>query len=214
MEFRISIVLEVPDEDGPRPTILLSVRYPDEYPDRLPHLDILAPPNAPPHPHFSLSTDRDGLLCSLAEKAEESIGMAMVFTLVTALKELAEALVEDRLAAASRSLEEKALEAEREDNRKFQGQLVTPEAFLAWRSRFLTDMAEAKAREEDERAAEMKKAKIKEPVRLTGRQLWERGLVAKADEEEVAGRDDDDYDDDVGDEAAPAEGMAKLKIAN
>ena len=61
----------------------------------------------------------------------------------------------------------------------------------------LKEMEEQKQRDEDDRLAELKKAKIKEPTRLTGRQLWERGLAGKVEEE----------DDDV-----PIEGVEKLKV--
>jgi hypothetical protein len=204
-ELRISILLDVPGEKGPQPTVLLNVRYPDDYPDRPPHLDILAAPNAPLHPRFSVAADRDALLEQLATTAEENVGEQMVYTLVMTLKEAAEALIEERRAETERVREEVAREAEREENRKFQGQLVTPEAFLKWRAGFLAEMAEKKAREEEERAAEMKKAKIKDPTKLTGRQLWERGLAGRGDE-------DEDDGEDAGE--APVEGIAKLQVAN
>ncbi|KAJ3490756.1 hypothetical protein NLG97_g5723 [Lecanicillium saksenae] len=43
-EFRISIALDIPDfpEDEEPPKFLLSVRYPEEYPDVAPNLEILA----------------------------------------------------------------------------------------------------------------------------------------------------------------------------
>ncbi|KAI0014657.1 RWD-domain-containing protein [Xylariomycetidae sp. FL0641] len=69
--------------------------------------------------------------------------------------------------------------------------------FMKWREGFLAEMEERRRREEEERAAELKKARVKEPVRLTGRQLWERGL---------AGKGEDDEDD------VPTEGVERLKV--
>ena len=59
-EYRVSITLDIPDEDGGTaaaadaeedapspPVMLLTVRYPEDYPDKEPHLDLSAPQNAP-----------------------------------------------------------------------------------------------------------------------------------------------------------------------
>lgn len=146
-------------------------------------LDLQTPQNstAPPHPHFSLNDDKAQLLASLDETIQENIGIAMIFTLVSALKDGAEQLVADRKAAKEKEHEERALAAEREENKKFQGTPVTPETFVKWRDNFLREMEEIKVRQEEERLAELKKAKVKEPVKLTGKQLWERGLAGKTD---------------------------------
>ncbi|KAH7031607.1 RWD repeat domain-containing protein [Microdochium trichocladiopsis] len=205
-EYRISIVLDLPDNllDPPvePPTMLLHVRYPDDYPDVAPHLD-LSPPqnNTSPHPFFSVAGDKEQLLEGLQATVDENLGMAMVFTLVSAVKEAAEQLVLDRKEAAVRVQEEKAAEAEREENKKFQGTPVNPETFMKWREDFLREMEEVRIREEDERLAELKKARVKEPVKLTGKQIWERGLAGKGDE--------GDEDDVPGLE----EGVDKLKVA-
>lgn len=123
--------------------------------------------------------------------------MAMVFTLVTTLKEAAEQLVLDRREVVAKVREEALLAAEREENKKFHGTPVTPETFWKWREGFLKEMEEKRLNEEEEKLAELKKAKVKEPVRLTGRQLWERGLVGKVDEDE---------------EDIPTEQIEKLKV--
>ncbi|KAI1650511.1 RWD-domain-containing protein [Daldinia loculata] len=203
-EYRISIKLDLPDDnnddetDEP-PTLVLHVRYPDDYPDEAPILDLSPPQNAVPHPHFSVASDKAQLLKGLEDTIQENMGMAMVFTLVTTLKEEAEQLIAERRAAAAQVHEEAMLAAEREENKKFHGTPVTPETFLKWREGFLKEMEEKQRREEEEKLAELKKAKVKEPVRLTGKQLWERGLVGKIDE----GEDDD---------GIPVDQVDKLKI--
>lgn len=168
--------------------MILTVRYPEEYPDKAPHLELSPPQNAPSHPYLNLAEDKTELLEGLQATIEENLGMAMVFTLVSSLKEAAEQLVADRKEEAAKVHEEKVLAAEREENKKFHGTPVNRETFLKWRDDFMKEMEEIRVREEEERLAEMKKAKIKEPVKLTGRQLWERGLAAGGVEEE--GEDD------------------------
>ncbi|KAH8179669.1 RWD domain-containing protein [Sarocladium implicatum] len=197
-EFRISVVLDVVDDDEP-PSFLLNVRYPEDYPDVAPQLDLLSPANVQPHTHFDISEDRDQLLASLEETIQDNLGMQMVFTLYSSVKESAEQLIQERKDAVLREQEEEALAAEREENKKFEGTAVTRESFLAWREKFQQEMEEAEIREEEERLAELKKARVKEPVKLTGKQLWERGLAGKGDE-----GDEED--------GMPIEGVENLKV--
>lgn len=180
--------------------MVLTVRYPEDYPDKAPNLDLSpADDGGARHPQFGVAEDKDELLRALEPVVEENLGMAMVFTLVATLKEEAEQLVERRRQAAVRAQEEVQAAAEREENKKFHGTPVTRETFLQWREGFIREMEEEQRREEEEKAAEMKKARIKDPTKLTGRQLWERGLARGEDEAEA--------------DAAPAEEMDKLKVS-
>lgn len=130
--------------------------------------------------------------------------MAMVFTLVSALKESAELLMAERVNAIHAQKEVEAAQAEEEENRKFEGQAVTPESFLEWHAKFRKEMEEEEQRKREEKEAEERKNKkpsaiAKDEKKLTGKQLWERGLAGKAD------FDEDDED------AMPA--VEKMKIA-
>ena len=186
------------DDDEP-PSFLLNVRYPEDYPDVAPQLDLLAPAYAQSHTHFDISEDRDQLLASLEETIQDNLGMQMVFTLYSTVKESAEQLIQERKDAVLAEQEEVARAAEREENKKFEGTAVTRDSFLAWREKFLKEMEDAENREEEERLAELKKARVKEPVKLTGKQLWERGLAGKGDE-----GDEED--------GMPVEGVENLKV--
>jgi len=123
------------------------------------------------------------------------MGMAMVFTLVSALKDNAELLIAERQAAMQALKDVEAAKAEEEENRKFHGTAVTRETFLEWRERFRKEMAEAEERRRGEKEADDKKKRVKTEERLSGKELWERGLVGKVD-------DDIDDDDDDGEEDA------------
>ncbi|KAK3299103.1 RWD domain-containing protein [Chaetomium fimeti] len=200
-EYRIAISLDLLDDESEPPVILLTVRYPEDYPDKAPLLELAAPQNSTPHEYLNIAEDKDQLLQDLEAVVEENIGMAMVFTLVSAVKEAAEQLVEERKAAAAKVQEEAALAAEREENKKFHGTPVNRETFLSWREGFLKEMEEIRIREEEERAAELKKARIKEPTKLTGKQLWERGLA-------TAGQEENDED------GVPTDDVQKLKVGD
>lgn len=206
-EFRISILLDIINDDGDDsqpPTIILQVKYPDDYPEVPPSLDLLGVPNAPVHPYFSISSDKQTLIDGLAETIEENMGMAMIFTLVSTLKDNAEQLVAERQ-AGTRLEQEKKLEAlEREENKKFHGEAVSAESFMRWREGFRKEMEEARIRDEElEEAAEKKRNKGKDAViLLTGRQLWERGMAGKVEEEEEGDEDQ-----------ATVEGVEKLTVS-
>ena len=192
--YRISIALDVPDDQQDEPTeppvILLNVAYPDAYPDVGPHLDITSPPNAAKHPQLDVADDKAELLEALQPMIEDSLGMAMVFTLVTTLKEAAESLISERLQKAEAVRDSELRQKEEEENRRFHGALVTREKFIEWREKFRKEMQEKERKQKEEEEAEDKKKKAGKPdeKRITGRQLWESGLVGKG-EEDVEGED-------------------------
>jgi hypothetical protein len=154
--------LDVTNRDGDEtepPTLILQVSYPEDYPDVAPGLEIMTPPNAPKHPHLDIQEDRALLHEALDPSIEENMGMAMVFTLVSTLKDSAELLIAERQAAVQALKEVEAAKAEEEENRKFQGTAVTRESFLEWRERFQAELAEEERRKREEKEAEEKKKK-------------------------------------------------------
>ncbi|KAJ5779470.1 hypothetical protein N7457_007190 [Penicillium paradoxum] len=199
--YRVSITLDTLEYEGDeteQPVICLEVAYPEEYPDVGPNLNITSPPNAVKHPRLDIQEDREQLLESLLPTIEENMGMAMVFTLVSALKESAELLITERANAIQAEMDKVAAKKEEEENRKFHGTPVTVESFLEWSAKFKKEMEEKELRLREEKDLEDKKKRIiKEEKKLTGRQLWERGLVKG------------DYDEEDED-ALPA--VDKLKV--
>ena len=178
--------------DTAKATIILNVQYLPNYPDEAPRLDITQPPNAPKHPYLDIQEDKSRLLDSLTDTIEENLGMAMVFTLVTVLKDSAELLITERQNAKQALAEIEAAKVEEEENKKFQGEAVTRETFLAWREKFRKEMAEEAKRKEEEKELEDKKKRIaKDEKKMTGRELWESGLVGKVDEDDEDGEEID-----------------------
>jgi hypothetical protein len=118
--------------------------------------------------------------------------MAMIFTLVTVLKDSAELLITERQNAKQALAEVEAAKVEEEENKKFQGEAVTRETFLAWREKFRQEMAEeAKRREEEKELEDKKKRIVKEEKKLTGKELWQQGLVGKVDDDDEDGEEVD-----------------------
>lgn len=204
-EYRISMLLDIPtrEEDDEPPTILLNVRYGEAYPDEAPMLDITAPPNAPKHEHLDIHEDKAQLLQALQPTIEENMGMAMVFTLYSTLKDEAESLMISRQNAVHEAHEQELRKAEEEENRKFEGEKVTPDSFKKWQAEFKQEMAELKQRQKEQAEAEEKrKTRGKaEEKRLTGKQLWEQGLAGKGGDE-----DEDEGEDAITDQ------MKKVKV--
>lgn len=166
-------------------TLLLTVTYPPAYPDEPPILDLSLPLNASKPQYLDLALDRLHLLSSLDDTITENLGMAMVFTLVTTLQESIENLIRSRIAEVQRAKDREAAEAEAKENAKFEGERVTRESFLKWREMFRAEMAMRE--EEEERAkkeGEGKSRGIRKEEKMSGRELWEKGLVGKEVEEE------------------------------
>lgn len=193
-EYRVSIALDVKteeDEDEDAPIIILNVRYPEAYPDEAPMLDVTTPPNAAKHEHLDIQEDKARLLDALQPAIEENMGMAMVFSLVSTLKDAAELLISERQQAIQAQKDFEAQQAEAEENRKFEGEKVTRESFLAWQDKFKQELAEEQAKKAAELEAEERKKRggRVEEKKLTGKQLWQQGLAGNTVDEDEEGED-------------------------
>jgi len=135
---------------------LLKFSFPDTYPDVAPEIDI---------------EDDDGIDDDVLEEfksallavAEENLGMAMVFTIVSAgiewLGEKNDQLKREAEEEKQRIKEEE----EEEERRKLEGTKVTIESFLAWKAEF-------DAEKDTERKA--KEAAKKDKNKKSGRELF------------------------------------------
>ncbi len=109
----------------------------------------------------------------------------MIFTLISALKDAAEALITTRLDDRHAEEDRERAKAEEAENAKFHGEAVTRERFLAWRNRFQNEMREREEnskRAEEEGMGKRELARLKE-FKMTGRELWEKGLAGKVEED-------------------------------
>ncbi|RPB28426.1 RWD-domain-containing protein [Terfezia boudieri ATCC MYA-4762] len=189
------------DADEPTPpTLLLTVKYPSTYPDAAPDLDLSLDPSCP-RGVFDFPSDRDSILTDLPSTIGENLGMAMVFTLVTTIKDAAEQLIQARVDAIEKAREDVIRQEEEKEMAKFKGTPVTRETFMAWREKFRAEMEELKRKREKDREDEdkAKRGNAAQAVaaaeamkkRMTGKQLYQSGTVGKDDDIEVDGEEVD-----------------------
>ncbi|XP_047213372.1 RWD domain-containing protein 1 [Girardinichthys multiradiatus] len=157
--FTITVMSDAA-ENGDTVEATLKFTYVAKYPDEPPLWEIYSQENLE-------DGDMEDILTLLNQQAEENLGMVMIFTLVTAVQEKLNEIVD---AMKNRREEEKLRkekEAEEAEKVAFQGTVVTIENFLAWKAKFDLEMAEfrQKKQKEEEQAGKPK---------LTGKQLFER----------------------------------------
>lgn len=116
-------------------SVTVRFSYTEKYPDEVPLIEISESDN--------LEDDQiNEMLEFLHKQAEENVGMAMVFTLVSAIQEELTTLVEQTKQRRIDAEERRKKEEEELEQKKFEGTVVTIENFLAWKAKFDAEMAE------------------------------------------------------------------------
>lgn len=154
--------IEIKGDAGDRPedeamSVTLKFTYVPQYPEEGPLIEAEESENL-------TDEDIEALMAVLKEQVEENLGMAMIFTLVSAASEWLNQHSDDK---QIREEEAKRLQKEREEEAervKFEGTRVTVECFLAWKDKFDAEMAEIKNREKQNTTS----------LKLTGRELFEK----------------------------------------
>lgn len=189
--FSIKLSLDTPSDR--KHSLLLDVKYPAEYPEVVPELDIIIPDeeDEEEYEESDESEDEDAnetklmlnlsesiefdssdigqLLSKLEEEAELQVGMPSVFALATQLKDEAEMLFQNKLEKTQKKFDEDALAKEMEEQKKFHGTKVTKDSWNEWRNNFREEM---KIAEKDlEHFNQMHNGK------LSGREIFEKGLA-------------------------------------
>lgn len=189
--YTILISLDAPSDR--KHLALLEVRYPANYPEEVPNLDIQTfveeeaveenlDSEDETERFVSLSEqiefDKDDialLLTKLNEVAEINIGMPSIFALAALLKDETELLFQAKLDGAQAKYDKELLAREAEEQKKFHGTKVTKESYAQWRNVFRAEMQVEK--KDAERFARMHNGK------MTGREIFEKGLAEESDDE-------------------------------
>uniref|UniRef100_A0A060SXU6 ARAD1A07436p n=1 Tax=Blastobotrys adeninivorans TaxID=409370 RepID=A0A060SXU6_BLAAD len=179
--FNIHIALDT----APVRHLILHIEYPDEYPQVVPTIAVEASDGSylgheeddegdedqADGPAFEFEPeDIKALSQQMVDNAEENVGMPSVFTLASLLKEAAEEMYGDKVKEHEKQKEREILIQEEKEQAKFRGTPVTPESFAKWREGFRKEMG-------------LDKPADSACTKLTGREIFERGLN-KDDEEE------------------------------
>ncbi|KZO91706.1 RWD-domain-containing protein [Calocera viscosa TUFC12733] len=184
-ELKIRVEPDVPSSSDPL-ILSLHVKYPPAYPSEIPELELEELEGE------LTDLERETLLDGLRLAGEDSLGMAMVFTLVTHLQSSMSTLVQGRVEELQRVEQEKArIEAEAEAHRT-RGTAVTATSFAEWKEHFNAQMRRRTDKDEEERMRGMTPKEREEfrrsKTKLTGRQLFERDRNL-GKEEEVLGEE-------------------------
>ncbi|KAG0211513.1 RWD domain-containing protein 1, partial [Mortierella sp. GBA43] len=141
--------------------------------------------------------------------AEESLGMSMVFSMVSTAKDTLTETIQNNKLRREREEQERVQREYEEEERRKAGTRVTVESFLKWKTAFDNEMAE---KERLEKGTRKDDPRLLKP---TGRQLFERGHSLAASDaafveegdvdvdislferEEDVQQDDDDDENDV-----------------
>lgn len=192
-----------------RHTLILDIKYPTQYPEVVPEISVTTNDDASDEEEEELSDeenesdeddedtrevkralhmseqveftslDLEQLEKRLYAEAETQIGIPMAFALASQLKEEAESRFGQILDAMNAAHERRSREREMKEQEKFNGTKVTKELFLEWREKFRKEM-KLEEWEEAKRLA-MHNGK------LSGRQIFERGLAGAEDDDLVEG---------------------------
>ncbi|XP_017544059.1 RWD domain-containing protein 1 isoform X1 [Pygocentrus nattereri] len=156
--FTITVTSDAGENDE-TVQVTLKFTYVEKYPDEPPLWEIHSQENLE-------DSDTEDILTLLKQQAEENLGMVMIFTLVTAVQEKLNEIIDQIKSRREEEKQRKEREAEEAEKQAFQGTVVTIENFLSWKARFEQEMAE------------LKRKKMKEDdsgkSKLTGKQLFER----------------------------------------
>ncbi|KAL1928607.1 hypothetical protein VTP01DRAFT_2393 [Rhizomucor pusillus] len=159
-EFKIAIYPDEQDEESPC-ALDLHVKYTAKYPDELPEFSIQVTQGELSDAHKNRIVD------ALKTAGEDSLGMAMIFTMASLAKEELNLMMDDIKRIRAEAEEERIRKIEEAENAKFHGTKLTVERFMEWKAKFEKELAE---KESEEKKARLKELKGK----LTGRQLFEQ----------------------------------------
>jgi hypothetical protein len=175
---------DVEDEDDMQPAMEMLFAHTPNYPDEAPHFKVRSV--------RGLSDQEiSQVQALLQEQVEQNLGMAMIYTLLSAAQEWFQNK-QTAPAAEDPEVARKRAEAEEEARRaaaRAHGHMVTIEVFMEWKAKFDAEMALAKAALKDT-------AKEEKAGRLTGKQWFMQGdgLISEKGTEAGALSEDDEED--------------------
>ncbi|CAI5438026.1 unnamed protein product [Caenorhabditis angaria] len=159
-------------------TVELGIKFTENYPDEIPEITI-----------DGIDEEFEEIrIFEAIEKmkavAEENLGMVMVFAIVSAMQEEIGELLNVKKAEKDKVLEIEKEAKEAESRKKFEGTVVTPDSFRAWKEKFDAERKAANESAEKERLAAL-------AGRLTGRQLFLKDATLNLSDMTLIGAQDE-----------------------
>ncbi|EPY49823.1 RWD domain-containing protein [Schizosaccharomyces cryophilus OY26] len=169
------------------PSVIFIATLSDEYPNEIPDTKIRFSP-----PHRWLGEEQLKRLQEVVnQNAQECLGMAMIFSLCSILKEEVNIVLSEQCEKEEKEIEDIQNREIELENEKFQGTPVTVESFMKWKKEFDIWREEEIRKENEEKLREALNATSNTNARkailekkLTGRQLFERNMVKVDDSED------------------------------
>jgi hypothetical protein len=110
---------------------VIKITFGEQYPNEIPEFEVAS---------AFLSEQELSIVCaSLQDQSKDFLGMAMVFSMVSFLKEQVESVLGERLQREEAERERIKAEKQEIENLKFMGTKVTKESFLEWRRKFVEE---------------------------------------------------------------------------
>ncbi|KAK8854516.1 hypothetical protein IAR55_003255 [Kwoniella newhampshirensis] len=189
----VQIRIEPDEPSSSHPLSLnLIVSYPPTYPDTIPEFSLEEREDDDEDEEGEGSGElkegeEETILEQLRAVAEESLGMAMTFTIASAAKEALGVLISERIRKEKEEDDRRAAAYEEAEAKRTRGTPLTPEAFNKWRKGFMAELKAKREKEEEERVRTMLPKEREEwkrrRDRLSGRQLFETSQTLAASDE-------------------------------
>ncbi|KAE8602625.1 hypothetical protein XENTR_v10014057 [Xenopus tropicalis] len=163
--FSITVTSEAGEnEENVQVTIKFS--YVESYPDEAPVYEIVSQENLE-------CTDTSSLLSLLKDQAQENLGMVMIFTLVSAVQDKLNEIVDQIKTRKEEEKVRKEKEAEEAEKVRFHGTPVTIENFLSWKAKFDAEVCEMKKKrqKEEEQSGKNKLTGLEQHVSVRVKQI-------------------------------------------
>ncbi|CAK8678857.1 RWD domain-containing protein 1-like [Clavelina lepadiformis] len=172
--FSISVGTEegADEDDVESFSVTLQFTYTQKYPEEAPIFEVVGLDG------FEDDGYEEKLNNIINDQIEENLGMAMIFTIVSAVQEHLNVMKDDILERIKHEAERKEREEKEADEKKCRGTPVTVANFLAWKSKF------------DEEMAEIEKQKMqneKKTSKLSGKEVFQQMKVEIDDAELLEG---------------------------
>ncbi|RUS73096.1 hypothetical protein EGW08_019140, partial [Elysia chlorotica] len=137
--YHVFTVKVVPQDADSFPDHAMSANiqftYTADYPDSAPGVEFVESENMD-------DAQLNSLMDFITSQAEENLGMAMIFTIISAVQERLTDMMENAAKEEEEAAERKKQEHEEAERKRFEGTRVTVETFLAWKKMFDAEMAE------------------------------------------------------------------------